>query len=770
MGGSCHVFTESPMQRDHVRASLLATVAAYPKSRQLDDGISDVISFWFEDSVDELYEKRWFVADGSAAQAQLDSEVRDRFGALLARAECGGLADWTSSARGILASIVLLDQLSRHAHRGDRTRIEANDAKALRLTYALLARGWDASLDTAQLVFALMPLRHTPTEERLSEVLERTAPRLVSCESGARLLHRFRRHTEVRLLHLQGKGDADDILERDDCEDALDQSGAPDEPLARCVHTFLQEHLGIVSATVEGAGDSRRQNGAQNASRPGQRQRRNAKRQIRGQEAPLRQAEPRSNADHEGAPAMIVSLSGGVDSMVLVHILLALRQRHALSYTVHAVHIDYANRVESGAEADFVRRWCEARGVGVKVRVVDEVKREVTARDMYEAKSRAIRFGEYAAAMSRWGGRGIFFGHHEGDLHENVISNVMKGAQLLNIAGIAAESTVNGISIYRPMLRFPKSAILEYAHAYGVPYFKDTTPKWSTRGQLRNELQPLLRQVYGEGVGAHLTTIAKDSAQCAALVESHMLRPFWQACVRSHSSVHVDVASYSTMPIFFWREALRHVCEQMLGCGLVKERPIQLLIERLRKPAHLRRDGWLALKRENRALLTGTTLVIFAAPVFPGRHDGRVWVAAPHAPEGTSLPAPRTAKPTEAQMGLWTVRLTAGADGGDGDGGRDEGDLGSRGSAPAAVWPVVAGVVRYTLPGHASYAVGSATHPQVDALSKLRGETWGVLMGAFPQIVGVGEPTEGRVLVEIVCSPHRPREEALNAHLASPGQ
>ena len=269
--------------------------------------------------------------------------------------------------------------------------------------------------------------------------------------------------------------------------------------------------------------------------------------------------------------------------MVLVHLLLALRRRHALSYSVHAVHIDYANRIESGAEADFVLRWCEARGVGVSVRVVEEVKREVTARDMYEAKSREIRFGEYAAAISRWGGRGIFFGHHEGDLHENVISNVMKGAQLLNIAGIAAESTVNGITICapslcqlssaratpptferahavesprvtdRPMLRFPKSAIYEYAHAYGVPYFKDTTPKWSTRGQLRNQLQPLLRQVYGEGVGAHLTTIAKDSAQCAALVEAHMLRPFWQAVVRSHASVHVDVAPYSAMPIFFWR-------------------------------------------------------------------------------------------------------------------------------------------------------------------------------------------------------------------------
>ena len=143
---------------------------------------------------------------------------------------------------------------------------------------------------------------------------------------------------------------------------------------------------------------------------------------------------------------------------------------------MHAVHIDYANRVESSAEAAYVQQWCEARGVEIAVRVVEEVKREVTARDEYEKESRAIRFVEYEKAMSRWGGGGVFFGHHEGDMHENVISNVMKGAQLLNIAGIAACSTVNGVSIYRPMLPFPKTAILEYAHTYGVPYFKDTTP------------------------------------------------------------------------------------------------------------------------------------------------------------------------------------------------------------------------------------------------------------------------------------------------------
>ena len=71
----------------------------------------------------------------------------------------------------------------------------------------------------------------------------------------------------------------------------------------------------------------------------------------------------------------------------------------------------------------------------------------------------------------------------------------------------------------------------------------------------------------------------------------------------------------------------------------------------------------------------------------------------------------------------------------------------------------MAGRVCYSLPSHASYAVGSATHPQVEALRALRGESWGVVLGAFPQIIGVGEPEEEAeiaVRVEIVCegAPH----------------
>ena len=55
---------------------------------------------------------------------------------------------------------------------------------------------------------------------------------------------------------------------------------------------------------------------------------------------------------------------------------------------------------------------------------------------------------------------------------------------------------------------------------------------------------------------------------------------------------------------------------------------------------------------------------------------------------------------------------------------------------------------------HGSYAVGSSTHAQVESLKQLKGETWGLMMGAFPQIIQVGEPTggDGCVRVEILAS------------------
>jgi tRNA(Ile)-lysidine synthase TilS/MesJ len=99
-----------------------------------------------------------------------------------------------------------------------------------------------------------------------------------------------------------------------------------------------------------------------------------------------------------------------------------------------AMHIDYANRDESSREAAFVEEWARRHGFVVHVRVVDEVTRGVTSRSDYEKISRQIRYGFYKDVLMQggWGGSstaagvGVIFGHHVGDIQENVISNIMR--------------------------------------------------------------------------------------------------------------------------------------------------------------------------------------------------------------------------------------------------------------------------------------------------------------------------------------------------------
>ncbi len=77
---------------------------------------------------------------------------------------------------------------------------------------------------------------------------------------------------------------------------------------------------------------------------------------------------------------------------------------------------------------------------------------------------------------------------------------------MLELAGMAPRSEISGVTILRPLFGLTKAPVLDLAHRFAVPYFKDTTPLWSTRGKLRTRLLPLLQEVYGEGVRAILLT------------------------------------------------------------------------------------------------------------------------------------------------------------------------------------------------------------------------------------------------------------------------
>ena len=123
------------------------------------DEIESVLEFWFgacgaDGSIDPTRRRMWF-KDGKL----YDAEIRSRFGELHERASRGTLDDWARTARGRLALIIVLDQFSRHIHRGT-PRAFALDGAAQVLALAGIDNDVDLRLLPVQRAFFYLPFEH----------------------------------------------------------------------------------------------------------------------------------------------------------------------------------------------------------------------------------------------------------------------------------------------------------------------------------------------------------------------------------------------------------------------------------------------------------------------------------------------------------------------------------------------------------------------------------------------------------------------------------
>ena len=528
-----------------------------------------VMRLWFgrdESEASDLGKTVWFVGEGPQRDA-LDAAITSEFGELVERALGGELdADWSTTPRGTLALIVVLDQLARHVWRArstdpadvasdKRRRIDACNDRALAILDKALSRGDADVWDGAPLAFLLMPCRHVRPVPRARD-LERVLALVDRAEQRAlrrkAVLSRFKRQTEAALASCPAE-------EKQTYSDADILEPMPPSPVDPGDPTRLS-----VFRAVQAYAESR----------------------------------PRDEP-------LLVSLSGGVDSMVMTEILVRLRDAEKQvgaeaeaegdaprKRTIAAVHIDYGNRPESGAEADFVERWCSARGVRFFCTRVGEtgLLRGVTERDEYEKKSKELRFDAYARAwrdLAQTSTPRVLFGHHEGDVVENVLSNALKGRTILELSGMTPESELMGVVVARPMLRLPKTVIYDFSHRFGVPYFLDTTPRWSTRGQVRNEALPVLSRVYGTGFPEHLASLALQSDDLDAyLSHAGAMRAFQADAVtelvdwtRTVAGVFVDLEAIRALPAFMWRLGLRRAAH-VGGVPAPRDRAVDQLRDR----------------------------------------------------------------------------------------------------------------------------------------------------------------------------------------------
>lgn len=202
---------------------------------------------------------------------------------------------------------------------------------------------------------------------------------------------------------------------------------------------------------------------------------------------------------------VVLAVSGGVDSMVMLHLLLRLRTRYHTS--VHVAHLNHDLRgTESAETANFVRSQCEAHQIPVTITTADGRALRDRRGGSLQAAARDLRYRFLEqVADERRAGR-IALGHHRDDQAETVLMNLLRGSGVRGLGGIPP---VRG-RIIRPLIDCSRGEIERYARKQGIPHVEDSSNRVLaySRNRIRLQLLPDLAKRYNPRVVHALANVA----------------------------------------------------------------------------------------------------------------------------------------------------------------------------------------------------------------------------------------------------------------------
>jgi tRNA(Ile)-lysidine synthase TilS/MesJ len=469
---------------------------------------SSISTYW------RAHPKYW-IAVGET-QAKADAEIYEQFGSV--RLDTFRWVD----------QVIYLDQFMRHFRRAspDTIREEAVILARVRATEIVLSHVSEiAALDEFELVFCLMPFKHVGDFEFIFTAIHQYwLPAHGSvCPP---LLMKF--YADSYVKHYSRM----DVVYKDVicCDSPTTDDVGPDYDVSRICDSYPEQYS--------------RGHGGEWASQP-----------IPDCAAPL--VEPLVSHGPPHGRSLVVSLSGGVDSMVMCYLL------KRAGIPVVAAHIIYGNRDVCEDEFAFLRTYCTRLGVPLYAYRIEWLRRGHVDRDFYESMTRTLRFLLYQCVGSDE--PHVALGHIQDDLVENVWTNFAHATHISNLVKMQPYERMEGVHLHRPWLGIKKTLVYAVAEVLGIPYLKNTTPAWSNRGKFRESFYAATHAQFGPSVDDKVLESAAAIACQAALIERLLFKPVYESWNPETRVLDITRAVEAELDGDGWSQIFTTICHSKLG-------------------------------------------------------------------------------------------------------------------------------------------------------------------------------------------------------------
>lgn len=237
--------------------------------------------------------------------------------------------------------------------------------------------------------------------------------------------------------------------------------------------------------------------------------------------------------------SIVIGVSGGPDSICLLHILNELKDE--LNFKIYVAHINHMIRKEADEETEYVKSFCEKLGVECFIRKIDVIKIAKELKKGTEEIGRKIRYEFFEEVLQKTNSNKIATAHNSNDKVETILMNMLRGSGISGLKGIEANRDNKYI---RPLIETERNEIEEYCKTNNLnpKIDKSNLDNIYTRNKVRNVVIPYIKKEFNPNIIKTINRLSEVATEENEYLEKITEKTFNEICICQEKSVGTNCA------------------------------------------------------------------------------------------------------------------------------------------------------------------------------------------------------------------------------------
>ena len=258
---------------------------------------------------------------------------------------------------------------------------------------------------------------------------------------------------------------------------------------------------------------------------------------------------------------IVIGVSGGPDSICLLHVLYGLKEKLGIEIVV--AHVNHMLRDVADLETEYVQKFCKKLGIECYVKKADILEISKTQKKGTEEVGRLVRYDFFDEVAKKTNSNKIATAHNSNDRAETVILNILRGSGLSGLKGI---EPIRDNKYIRPLINTDRQDIENYCNDNKLEpkYDKTNNENIYTRNKVRNTVIPYIKKEFNPNIIKTINRLSSLATEENEYLQAITKQEFENLLIEKTENIILDLHKFNSLNLVIKRRLILYTINEVL--------------------------------------------------------------------------------------------------------------------------------------------------------------------------------------------------------------